>query len=99
LKGFVQNLTEIVGGALAGCALGALMVFASLQVIYQIPMSIGYFLSVVIICVSSITPAAIAGVVFWKRRMALFSVAMIVTSVVVIYWIWDFVLGLFGTYL
>lgn len=75
------------------------MVFASLQVIYQIPMSIGYFLSVVIICVSSITPAAIAGVVFWKRRMALFSVAMIVTSVVVIYWIWDFVLGLFGTYL
>lgn len=84
---------------MVGCVLGFLMVFVNLQVIYHIPIAVGYYLSFVIIFVSSIIPAAIAGVVFWKRKMAMFSVAMIVASVVVIYWLWDFVLGLYGTFL
>ena len=91
----VHNLIEIAGGAFVGGALGGFVVFASLEVIYLI----GSYLSPANIFISAIVPAAIAGVIFWKTRMAMFSVAMIVASVAVSYLLWNCILGLFGTYL
>ena len=91
----IHNLTEVAGGALVGIVLGVFMVYASLEVVY----AIGSYPSPVSIFISVIAPAAIAGFIFWKTGMAMFSAAMIVASVAASYWLWNYILGLFGTYL
>jgi len=93
----LDPILEIAAGVLAGCGLGFLMFEVGLWAVSQPFTAISF--GPVVVFVTYIAPTIVAALVFWKKKVALFSAAMIVASVVTAGWLWSFVYAQFGTFL
>ncbi len=93
----LDPLTEIAAGALSGCGLAFLMFEVGLWAVSQ-PSTAG-LVGPTVVFTTYISPVIVAVVIYWKKKVALFSGIMIVASVVMAGWLWGLLYGQFGTYL